>query len=378
MEVAASLEQRDGYEPGFGQLLWLRHVLDAEAASRNCNRFYCSFDKLLSGWPLLISRAQESINITLPRFCEQTAYKIDEFLTSQMQHHRVSIDTVVDNPLLSVWLRDTFEILHRWSESTENSADYHRLDQIRAEFNHAGPAFSWLVTASQRTLVKLRAIEQQLSESHEKLTTTETVASELRQRTMQLESEYESERQQAAEKIRGLEQQLAETEKKLDIAKADHETRHRQAVLKEQRLAEHAAANTQRISLLEQDLLNVRGKLSHLETRLAERFEEIATLTRLLRDAEAATRRQEEHTNWMRQVATFLYRESWRYRLINLLPVKIRRKLIAKSLKFRGIFDAQAYLQANPDVAKAGVDPLSHYIHHGMQEGRHIEVSNRK
>lgn len=33
-------------------------------------------------------------------------------------------------------------------------------------------------------------------------------------------------------------------------------------------------------------------------------------------------------------------------------------------------FDAQAYLAANPDVAKSGMDPYQHYLHYGKSEGR--------
>lgn len=35
-----------------------------------------------------------------------------------------------------------------------------------------------------------------------------------------------------------------------------------------------------------------------------------------------------------------------------------------------GLFDADFYLAANPDVAAAGMDPLDHYVHHGAAEGR--------
>ena len=34
------------------------------------------------------------------------------------------------------------------------------------------------------------------------------------------------------------------------------------------------------------------------------------------------------------------------------------------------LFDARAYLNDNPDVAKAGCDPLSHFLIHGGREGR--------
>lgn len=35
-------------------------------------------------------------------------------------------------------------------------------------------------------------------------------------------------------------------------------------------------------------------------------------------------------------------------------------------------FDAALYLEANPDVAKAGVDPAGHYRRHGAREGRRL------
>jgi len=39
-------------------------------------------------------------------------------------------------------------------------------------------------------------------------------------------------------------------------------------------------------------------------------------------------------------------------------------------LKRHGLFDAQAYWDRYPDVAEEGVDPVRHYLTHGMQEGR--------
>ncbi len=40
LEVAASLEARDGIHVSIGQLLWLRHVLEAERVSRNLPRVF--------------------------------------------------------------------------------------------------------------------------------------------------------------------------------------------------------------------------------------------------------------------------------------------------------------------------------------------------
>jgi hypothetical protein len=35
-----------------------------------------------------------------------------------------------------------------------------------------------------------------------------------------------------------------------------------------------------------------------------------------------------------------------------------------------GGFDPEWYLARNPDVARAGIDPLEHFLKHGQWEGR--------
>ena len=98
----------------------------------------------------------------------------------------------------------------------------------------------------------------------------------------------------------------------------------------------------------------------------------LSTLSRLVRDAENETSLMQDRLAWALRVAVFLYSGGWRRRLVMLLPIKFRRALIAKSLRFRHLFDATAYLNTHRDVAEAGVDPLAHYLHHGIHEGRSL------
>lgn len=48
MEVARSLEVRDGLSMDVSALLWLRYTLDAELESKNCPRFLVSYDRLIT------------------------------------------------------------------------------------------------------------------------------------------------------------------------------------------------------------------------------------------------------------------------------------------------------------------------------------------
>lgn len=47
-----------------------------------------------------------------------------------------------------------------------------------------------------------------------------------------------------------------------------------------------------------------------------------------------------------------------------------RRAFDRRLIEASGLFDPSAYLAANPDVASAGLDPLSHYLQYGGAEGR--------
>ncbi|WP_156447977.1 hypothetical protein [Sphingobium sp. CCH11-B1] len=54
----------------------------------------------------------------------------------------------------------------------------------------------------------------------------------------------------------------------------------------------------------------------------------------------------------------------------NLTPKEWRSRRTYAALRRRGIFDAEKYCDMYPDVPAAGMDPLEHYIKHGMYEGR--------
>lgn len=52
------------------------------------------------------------------------------------------------------------------------------------------------------------------------------------------------------------------------------------------------------------------------------------------------------------------------------LPLSWHMSRMKKRFNQKGLFDEQAYLSRYPDVAEASIDPLTHYLKHGMDEGR--------
>jgi len=57
----------------------------------------------------------------------------------------------------------------------------------------------------------------------------------------------------------------------------------------------------------------------------------------------------------------------------SLAPKYWRTKWQHKRLLRKGLFDAATYVSRYPDVLETGVDPLRHYITHGLAENRTFE-----
>jgi hypothetical protein len=148
LEVAESLENRDLMSQGYGQLLWLRHVIDAERLSRGQRRIVCTYDQLLLNWQFAVDRIRTGLGISFPRNSPAIHCEIDSFLSPSYRNHERPADAVLKNPGLSEWLRNTLAILLRWSESGEDEEDYRQLDAIGIEFDRSYGAFARLLLQS--------------------------------------------------------------------------------------------------------------------------------------------------------------------------------------------------------------------------------------
>lgn len=104
-----------------------------------------------------------------------------------------------------------------------------------------------------------------------------------------------------------------------------------------------------------------------LDSQLAERFRELTALTVLLQEQEKAGARQQQTIEWLCNLAVALVA---RPRWWAVMPASWQSSRMHMLLKRRGLFDGGAYLRLNPDVAAGDVDPLIHYLLHGLGEGR--------
>lgn len=171
-EVGASLMRWAGYEPLYGQMLWLRHVLDSEAATRGSKRVFLSYEQLLSDWQVVANRIAAELDVTFPRSVQTASCSVAQFLQRDLQH--LSSDELAIPRLddISDWFAATFAVLSRWSDGGEDPSDHATLDRIRSALDASSTTMvpvlnellGWYRTGNERENATLR-LQRDLGEA---------------------------------------------------------------------------------------------------------------------------------------------------------------------------------------------------------------------
>jgi hypothetical protein len=453
-EVIASLESRDLMAPEYGQLLWLRHALDAEFFSRGSKRVFCRYDQLLSNWFSVIDRVRIGLGVTLPRNSPSVHLEIEQYLNDKHRHHQVPIEAVISNPALSDWLRRTFAIMMNWSEEGEKSSDYAELDQTRLEFDRSYSTFARLLMpggltggaglgpsmkreltealqamqdaeiASQETEARLSSaaareadIMAEKAREHElrnaellgRLAEAESAMIQRQEELAQLMAQFlEAERASvhavvkeaiAQEQLLEAKQRIVEATDQIEAMGQRSAAERQAAEVKTDRLQTEIIQMTQILQAQQEETrflkitrelvecalaeqkeasneMNIKfeqqqAAMGLAEQKIRDRFTEIARLTAILADEGVKIDQATFNQEWLRSALQLAARfPKWWL----LMPPKWRRKREHARYRYHGLFDAEKYLSMYPDVAEDGMDPIRHYILHGMGEGRSMTI----
>lgn len=186
-------------------------------------------------------------------------------------------------------------------------------------------------------------------------------------------AEAEARAQERAEAAARLEASLAERNQ--EIATLSRLIEEKTAEAKHHESA--ASAALARVAEAEARAKQQTDEIARLKENVAERFREIATLSRLLRDKEKDADLADGSARGLAVRLTTLQDSTvWKAaaqvnRVISPLgggrrQLRRQRRLVEAS----GLFDRDWYLKENPDVAANGADPLDHFLLFGGQEGR--------
>ena len=136
LSVAASLELRDGFSQEKSFLLWLRHCLEAEKATRGKDRTWVHFEEFRErSAASVVDRVQRVIGLSRKPL-QQLQGTLDRILDPSLVHHRhtkvESLERLQDHP----WVARTYRALDSLSTGSEEEARA-VLDALRLEVSHA-------------------------------------------------------------------------------------------------------------------------------------------------------------------------------------------------------------------------------------------------
>jgi hypothetical protein len=289
LEVVASLKQRDNVSRAKTLLLWLRHLLEAERATRGQRRSFVSYDALLNDWHGVTNRISRELSITWQKPGAKKRAEITAFVSSNLRHYSYSEKDLDEYPEVGRWVKKVYSAVRRASQG-DVAGLARAFDGVRHEIENSDVLYAPIMAnvraeaAHTRTqLVNEAATRQQeLSELRAAITQRETRVAQLTDEISSRNSELEATKAtliQHGARVEALVQEL---------------TAARQFIDKQQveliRLAQEQGGATQRAATVESTLQQSREEISEARARITEHEGKVAGLDKALheRDAELA------------------------------------------------------------------------------------------
>lgn len=266
LETAQSLKRRDGFPIEVGLLIWLRHIIDAEAATRDSARVFINYQDLLDDWRTEISRIEAATGFAFYRNTPAVRREIESFLQVGLRHQTRTDADVYRSTQVADVVRDTFRIIEGWETDVSGKNNLERLDQLRNRFDGAMEQVGTFVQALANTRTEFLQEKKTLEQASEKLKEEKAV----------IAAELERIRKESADKDAAKAQKIAELEQATgrindEKARIAAELEH---IRKES--ADRDAAKAQKIAELEQSSAYLSGEKAQLVSELGRTRSELA------------------------------------------------------------------------------------------------------
>ncbi|WP_192384902.1 glycoside hydrolase family 99-like domain-containing protein [Mesorhizobium silamurunense] len=171
LAVIASLANRDGFTAGFSSLLWLRHELDAERATRGQSRIFLSYEGLLDDWRHGIEGITSTLGIDWPQPKMEWQSLLATHFSADNQHFTATTDLLDADPRVADWVKDAYAALTALRSNDIDLIATANLDRVRAEFDSVpkifGEAFFLELDGRLRALHREKIVQHQLIEQRD-------------------------------------------------------------------------------------------------------------------------------------------------------------------------------------------------------------------
>lgn len=224
--VAQSLQRRNGFSLAKSSLIWLRHVVDGEYATRHVPRSFVDYDCLLADWRSNVSRIADELGVAWPNPLPDVAEAVDQCLSTELRHHVATTAELEGSPHVVSWIRRAYLSMQAFARAGDNESARREMDQVRAEFDNACLAFGDMWRQEQASfaqaplralgVVTERALEENVDKVERQLSTLNTDVLEAVTRVQAVEQPLSGLRHAVElqhRSVRDLQEQAAETGK---------------------------------------------------------------------------------------------------------------------------------------------------------------------
>ena len=141
LEVARSLNRRDGIPLSCGCLLWLRYVLDAEVETRDTPRGVLHWDEFLRDPRRALASLGERLSLTWPRWSDAALDDVDAYVSADLRRQRADDEELKIHPAISSLVRETYGAMIELVDDPANATLLRTLDHCRARFDDFAAVF---------------------------------------------------------------------------------------------------------------------------------------------------------------------------------------------------------------------------------------------
>jgi len=146
VEVAASLQRRNGFSPAKSYLIWLRYVLDAERHTRSQPRTFIDFASVVDDPHRAVARICNTAGIDPEGLEESAVEDVCTHLAKGSRHHIASNEQLESDPHCPVWVAQAYDVLKRLESGDANEPDaLANMDRIAEQFDQASGGFGPLI-----------------------------------------------------------------------------------------------------------------------------------------------------------------------------------------------------------------------------------------
>ena len=165
LEVMASLQRRGDWpverSAADACLLWLRHVLDCEAATRGVKRSIASHVSILSDPVAALARIERKAKLDFPNKVDELGEDIREFLDPASGGHEKGGGEAALEPMLRGWVEDAFSAMRALERNPGSKKARKTLDRVNEAFGASLPVIDAFGTASREALAHKHKLEEE-------------------------------------------------------------------------------------------------------------------------------------------------------------------------------------------------------------------------